>query len=362
MSIVPRFSSRNGSRFIAAVWMALAISSVSAGAESAKAKSSPQAAGIDIIQNGGFEVGLMNWGWSSRGTAAGYPGDVRIVSIDPQPTREKAGDAPEGNHVLQLRAPAAAQWTIRHREYEVKKGSYRVIGCFYVDHAVTFSARGASKTITPAAKWQEIALDVTVLDSSQRLSLTVTGVGPGVARMDNFRIVALDPSTAVGLPVQVGLEVSAADHICGNLGDAPAWATEPGGSAFYGGHWPNNRLPNDWKDWEKYVRTVVSHYYPRIRHWAVWNEPNHPAFLHVPKSDDWPAQYLTLLKHTYPVAKAVRPEVRIFAGTVTNPAALAPIIQTGTLQYADGLAFHWSSWLPRWNGIPVPVQASLPMP
>jgi hypothetical protein len=490
---------------ITTVLLTVALSAVSARA----AEKPVSATGIDIIQNGGFEVGLMNWGWSSRGTD-GYAGDAKMVAIDPQPTREKATDAPEGRYVMQMKAPAHARWTIQHRQYVLKKGSYKVTGWFYVDQAVTFSAGGASTQVSPAAKWQQVALDVTIPQNDTRFSLSVAGVGPGVARMDDFHIMALDPAAATRLPVQVGLEVSAADkvfmagqaktmtirafsneavsgklayrienawgemvlsdtfdanlpaaqvlehplslalpktghyrvlaqfqqgakllsgraellfgivpdrvlptsiatgedshfgvnmvqrprlielarkmgvrwvycapplftkwmcaeprkgewlfyddlvkmfhdagiHICGNLADPPSWATDPKASAQYGGPWPNNELPMNWTDWEKYVQTVVSHYYPRIRHWALWNEPDHSAFLKVAKDDDWPAVYLNLLKHTYPIAKAVKPDVAILAGATTNPGSLRSLVPIGGLQYADGMAFHWASWSP----------------
>jgi hypothetical protein len=483
----------------------------------------------NIIQNGSFEVGLMNWGCGARGVG-GYPYDIRLAEIDPRPVREKAEDAPEGRYVLRFDAPPNARWSTGTREYELKKGMYRVSGCFKTEQELVFSAGGVSRAVSPSPSWQEVSFDVPVEKDGGRLTLSIVGGSPGVAqmdknaalqgsvpvtsksgvtRMDNFRIVPVDVTVA-DLPVQVGLETSVPDkvflagdkkqlvlraycpktasgkiawrienawgdstlsgeikaslkagevfeqtvplelkttghyrvlaqfqdgskvlsaraellfavlpdrefptstetgedshfgcnivnrpmyvqlarkvgirwvmcapplftkwlaaeprkgewlfydeqvkalndagiHLLGNLADAPLWATDPGSKA-YSGPWANNKLPTDWAEWENYVRTVVTHYYPRIKYWAVWNEPNHSGFLAKDKDVEWFAKYTTILQHTCGPAKAAKPDVKIVAGTVTHPAALLPLITPERMAMADILAFHWASWSPR---------------
>lgn len=134
-------------------------------------------------------------------------------------------------------------------------------------------------------------------------------------------------------------------RLVGNLADPPYWATRPGDKR-YSGPWPNGNVPSDWSQWEAYVRRVVGHYNPRITHWAVWNEPNHPAYLKLAEGQEWVPIYVDLLRHTYPHVKAIDPAIQVIGGTVTNPGALPPLVAGGGLEFMDVAAFHWSSWSP----------------
>ena len=134
-------------------------------------------------------------------------------------------------------------------------------------------------------------------------------------------------------------------RLVGNLADPPYWATRPG-DGRYSGPWPNGNVPSDWSEWESYVRRIVEHYNPRITHWALWNEPNHPAYLRLAEGEEWVPKYVDLLKHTYPHVKAVDPAIQVVGGTVTNPGALPPLVAGGGLEFMDVAAFHWSSWSP----------------
>lgn len=134
-------------------------------------------------------------------------------------------------------------------------------------------------------------------------------------------------------------------HLVGALIDPPVWATKPGSEEF-GGPWPNPNLPTDWTLWRQYVQRVVSHYALYIRHWSVWNEPNHPGYLHLPEGEDWATAYTALLRHTYEAAKSASKEAVILGGMVTHPGGLEPLLQREPLSYADVLGFHWASWSP----------------
>ena len=134
-------------------------------------------------------------------------------------------------------------------------------------------------------------------------------------------------------------------RIVGNLADPPYWATRPGDKR-YSGPWPNATVPTDWSRWESYVTRIVDHYHPRITHWALWNEPNHPGYLKLTEGQEWVSRYVELLEHTYSHVKAVDPGMQVVGGTVTNPGALPPLVVGGGLPLMDVAAFHWSSWSP----------------
>jgi hypothetical protein len=134
-------------------------------------------------------------------------------------------------------------------------------------------------------------------------------------------------------------------RLVGNLADPPYWATRSGDER-YSGPWPNATVPTDWSQWESYVTRTVEHYNPRITHWGVWNEPNHPGYLKLAEGEEWAPKYVELLRHTHPQVKAVDPAIQVIGGTVTNPGALPPLVAAGGLEFMDVAAFHWSSWSP----------------
>jgi polysaccharide biosynthesis protein PslG len=53
------------------------------------------------------------------------------------------------------------------------------------------------------------------------------------------------------------------------IGYTPAWASQSGDI-----HDP----PRDVKEWQEFVRTIVSRYKGRINYWTLWNEPNSRTF------------------------------------------------------------------------------------
>ncbi|MGC9319769.1 MAG: hypothetical protein ACP5KN_17180, partial [Armatimonadota bacterium] len=65
-------------------------------------------------------------------------------------------------------------------------------------------------------------------------------------------------------------------HILGEFLRVPDWATvaEEGSEARSRGVGPYR----DEDEFRRYVRTMVAHYRPWIRHWEVWNEPYHNGF------------------------------------------------------------------------------------
>ncbi len=145
---------------------------------------------------------------------------------------------------------------------------------------------------------------------------------------------------------QIKMYHNAGIHLCGNLADPPFWATNPGDTRA-SGPWPNNRFPANWTDWDNYVRTTVSHYYPDIIYWALWNEPDHPAFLALDEDEEWVDKYQVLLQRTYSVIKQVEADSKLVGGTVTNPGSLTRLMMAGAGRYMDVGSFHLSSWTPQ---------------
>ncbi len=117
----------------------------------------------------------------------------------------------------------------------------------------------------------------------------------------------------VRMPYNSGL------NILGTLSGAPVYLNS--GSTMlsrYGPVWAMDKdgLP-DLVKWERYVKTIVSHYKPYVKYWEIWNEPNHQKAV-FPKFDE--AFYATLLKRTVAAIEEVDPEAKIVAmgGTDAN--------------------------------------------
>jgi hypothetical protein len=190
-------------------------------------------------------------------------------------------------------------------------------------------------------------------------NMTETPAHVGIARKIGMRWVmcapptftkwfAVQPSRDAWIDYQdeVTLLEQAGLHAVGTLADAPYWATSKDpDTAPFGGPWPNNLYPRDWRDWEAYVRHVAREY-PRITHWALWNEPDHQAFLERRQDVSWADYYKVLVEKTAPVLREANPQAKLVLGTTTHLNALRPLVANGSYKLGDILAFHSSSWTP----------------
>ncbi len=93
--------------------------------------------------------------------------------------------------------------------------------------------------------------------------------------------------------------------------------------------------PDDWQDYRRFVKAMVSRYEGKIGAYEVWNEP-----------DVWDyglvlgyEAYIDYLENFYIAAKSVAPDVNVYAGRIGLWAV--PCIEQGRLQdYCDAIAEH----------------------
>ncbi len=73
--------------------------------------------------------------------------------------------------------------------------------------------------------------------------------------------------------------------------------------------------PDSFDDFAAYAAATVSRYKGWIKHWEVWNEPNHPVYWSGPK--DGLKLYASLLKKTYAAVKKADPSSIVLNGGLT---------------------------------------------
>ncbi|WP_157991527.1 GH39 family glycosyl hydrolase [Caldimonas tepidiphila] len=122
------------------------------------------------------------------------------------------------------------------------------------------------------------------------------------------------------------------------LGQTPRWAsTEPDSHSPYGrGH---AAPPRDTEDWRRYVRTLARRYAGRIRHWELWNEPDHSIF------------YRGSVERMVELARVAREELKAAdpANVLVSPGLtmgqglrwLHRFLAAGGGRHVDVIAFHW---------------------
>ena len=89
--------------------------------------------------------------------------------------------------------------------------------------------------------------------------------------------------------------------------------------------------------WMNYVRSTISHYKDRIKHFEIWNEADVTAFL---VSDmPWCDCYMELVKMTSPIIRSIAPEAKILSCTATTESAEL-LADMGMGDYVDIHSFH----------------------
>lgn len=124
-------------------------------------------------------------------------------------------------------------------------------------------------------------------------------------------------------------------QVLGVLGPSVGWATP------YSGDTPNDvsYYPPDPERFVAYVRGVVTRYRRYVKHWEIWNEPDH-AFFWQPQPD--PAAYTRLLMLTAETIRSIDPEAKILIGGI-NPfdtTFLRSVAEGGGWDSFDILAIH----------------------
>lgn len=98
------------------------------------------------------------------------------------------------------------------------------------------------------------------------------------------------------------------DILC-TLMSVPAWASGIDPKQVKG-FW-DTFAPKDMKDWEEYVRRVVTRYKGDIRYWEIWNEENGEDF-YKPMPDA--EAYVRILKSSYATIRKADPKATVVLG------------------------------------------------
>lgn len=72
--------------------------------------------------------------------------------------------------------------------------------------------------------------------------------------------------------------------------------------------------PTDTAAWARFVEFMTDRYRGKIRHWEVWNEPDHSTFFRVPPGEDIVDQYLVLLATASAKIRAADAANRVLLG------------------------------------------------
>jgi hypothetical protein len=92
--------------------------------------------------------------------------------------------------------------------------------------------------------------------------------------------------------------------------------------------------------WLSFVETMVRHYQTRVKHWEIWNEPNHYAYWGAPTNA---ADYGRLVRLTAARIKTVDPDAVIIAGSVAGlqtPEFIAGFLKEDTGRLVNVVSYH----------------------
>lgn len=115
--------------------------------------------------------------------------------------------------------------------------------------------------------------------------------------------------------------------VAGLLAYNPLWS----GSRW--NHAPDHTL------YARYARRVVEHFNDRVRHWEIWNEPDHENYW---RPQDEMASYVQLLRRVYPLLKEADPTCVVHIGGMSRclPASMKQIYTHGGQDFFDVTNIH----------------------
>jgi hypothetical protein len=133
----------------------------------------------------------------------------------------------------------------------------------------------------------------------------------------------------------------AAEHhveILLTLGLTPAWASaHPNEPSAYGHG--NAAEPRDLRDWQDYIRTVVTRYKGVIHNYEIWNEPNVKGTF-----TGSGAAMLELARSAFEVVKAVDSAAIVVSPSATAESGVAwldDFLERGGCRYSDVIGYHF---------------------
>ncbi len=101
-----------------------------------------------------------------------------------------------------------------------------------------------------------------------------------------------------------------------------------------------SRPPTSFDEFAGYVDATVNRYKNWVKHWEIWNEPNHPEYWAEPR--DGLKKYVDLLRHARTAAKQADPSCVVLNGGLTDPLEedLNNFYVNGGKDLADILSIH----------------------
>lgn len=93
------------------------------------------------------------------------------------------------------------------------------------------------------------------------------------------------------------------------------------------------------RGWLRFVRALGEHFRDRVKHWEIWNEPNHKNFWKPRPSD--PAEYVQFVQHTAPVLRQTVPGAAIVGPAVWGLPYFKACFEQGLGEWVDIVSYHW---------------------
>lgn len=96
--------------------------------------------------------------------------------------------------------------------------------------------------------------------------------------------------------------------------------------------------------WLRFVRALAQNFRDRVKHWEIWNEPNHRNFWKPREAD--PAEYVRFVRMTAPVIRQAVPGAKIIGPAVWSPSYFKGCFEKGLGELVDIVSYHWYRAIP----------------
>lgn len=220
----------------------------------------------------------------------------------------------------------------------------------YSGHVVGMSTLSASAPgYLPASAPVTVALPsvpasflgLTVLDLTHRTPSMQFGTTRSWDAHPNLDWSDANPSAGIydltGFDKFIAVNQTRGTEMIYTLGRTPQWASsQPNAATHYG---PGGCAPAaDIKNYDSYLRTVVTQAAGRIKYWELWNEPQD-----LESYCGGMREMVTMAQHAAQIIKKIDPTALILSPGVTGgsgPAWLSSFLSQGGALYIDVIAFH----------------------
>ncbi len=91
--------------------------------------------------------------------------------------------------------------------------------------------------------------------------------------------------------------------------------------------------------WLRFVAALADHFRDRVKHWEIWNEPNHRNFWKPHDAD--PGEYVKFVRMTAPLIRRAVPGAMIVGPAVWSPSYFEACFDLGLGELVDKVSYHW---------------------